>query len=153
MRSIPIADGLGREVARLKGILESLGRRRSLRDPLSSACAKIDLTSPQIHALSWLGRGALTMGALARLLGITEKTATGVIDRLEREGYLLRRRDGKDRRVVHVQLTRKGQAIARRLDGLVTEKLGQLLSLIDAPSRRDLFRILEQLLANLPDPA
>lgn len=138
---------------RLKEALVSLGRRRSLRDPLAAACAKADLTSPQVHALNWLARGPLAMGDLARLLGITEKTATGAVDRLERAGYVARVRDARDRRVVHVQLTRKGQATARRLDQLIDEKLGHLLSLLDAPARRDLFRILQQLLANLPDPA
>ncbi|MHB8420951.1 MAG: MarR family winged helix-turn-helix transcriptional regulator [Myxococcales bacterium] len=142
---------MGLEVARLKETLVALGRRRSLRDPVASVCAKMDLTSPQIHALSWLGLGALTMGDLARLLGITEKTATGVVDRLERERYVVRSRDGKDRRVVHVQLAQRGRATARRLDQLITEKLGRLLASLDAKSRRDLFRILEQLLDAPPD--
>lgn len=149
MRNISSTGNSSSEVERLKGVLIALGRRRSLRDPVASACEKMELTAPQIHALSWLGLGSLTMGDLARLLGITEKTATGVIDRLEREGYVARSRDAKDRRVVHVQLTPQGRVTARRLDRLITDKLARLLAALDATSRRHLFRILEQLLENL----
>ncbi len=106
----------------------------------------MELTAPQIHALSWLGLGDLTMGDLARLLGITEKTATGVVDRLEREGYVERGREPGDRRVVHVRPTRLGRSIARRLEQLLTVKLTRLLAALDPTSRGHLFRILEQLL-------
>ncbi|HUB05659.1 MAG TPA: MarR family transcriptional regulator [Myxococcales bacterium] len=153
MRNISSTVHLAQEVARLKDMLIALGRRRSLRDPVAAACEKMELTAPQIHALSWLRLGPLTMGDLARMLGITEKTATGVIDRLEREGYVARSRDRKDRRVVQVQLARRGRATADRLDQLITDKLGRLLAALDPVSRRHLFRILEQLLENLPDLA
>jgi DNA-binding MarR family transcriptional regulator len=46
--------------------------------------------------------GPLTPGRLATLTGLTTGSVTGVIDRLERAGYVERRRDDADRRKVRV---------------------------------------------------
>jgi DNA-binding MarR family transcriptional regulator len=41
-------------------------------------------------------------------------TITGVIDRLEKKGYVRRNRDQVDRRVIYVQLTTEGKRLAKR---------------------------------------
>ncbi|MGH8964700.1 MAG: MarR family winged helix-turn-helix transcriptional regulator [Actinomycetes bacterium] len=46
--------------------------------------------------------GPLTPGKLAELTGLTSGTTTGVIDRLERGGFVRRERDAADRRKVNV---------------------------------------------------
>jgi DNA-binding MarR family transcriptional regulator len=135
------------DVDRFRRLLFSLGRQHSLRDPLASSCEPTPLTAPQIHALLWLGQdGALTMGELARRLGITEKTVTGVVDRLEREGHVQRERDPEDRRVVHCRLTAAGTRMSRKLDRTVHQGMGRMLERLDATDRRALFRILEKLI-------
>ncbi len=135
------------DVLKLQQLLLALGRRRSLRDPIASTCEQLQFTPPQVHALLWLGHdGALTMGDLARRLGVTEKTVTGVVDRLEREGHLMRERSASDRRVVHCRLTPDGQATFQKLERFMTQGMGQLLSILDASDRKALFRILEKLL-------
>ena len=134
------------DARRLHGLVLELMRRRSLRDPIAATCAELDLSAPQVHTLLALGHdGALAMGDLARRVGITEKTATGLIDRLERDGLVQRLRDDADRRVVHVRLTAAGEALHRRMDAEFLQKLGWLLGRLDADDRRDLFRIIEKL--------
>jgi DNA-binding MarR family transcriptional regulator len=46
--------------------------------------------------------GPLTPGRLSTLTGLTTGSVTGVIDRLERAGFVGRERDGADRRKVRV---------------------------------------------------
>ncbi len=134
------------EALRLREVLLDLGRRRSLRDPFASACEQTQLTPVQIHAVFWLGHdGPLAMGELARRVGTTEKTLTGVVDRLEREGYLRRERDAADRRLVRVRLARRGEEAHRRIDDLVVDKVAGLLALLDSSERRTLFHIVEKL--------
>lgn len=132
---------------RLGDLLTDIGRQRGLRDPILGECAAgSDFTPSQIHALMWLGTdGALTMGELARRSSITEKTITGVVDRLERDGLLQRVRDQADRRVVRVVLTKKGSAAYEDLSGHIQEHLGEFLSLLEPDDREALFRILEKL--------
>jgi DNA-binding MarR family transcriptional regulator len=49
-----------------------------------------------------------TVNDLARHMGVTPATMSLAIDRLERQGYLVRARDAADRRRVHVRLTSAG---------------------------------------------
>lgn len=153
-RNIPNQEELAGDVARLQQLLYALGRRRSLRDPIASTCEDLQFTPPQVHALLWLGQdGMLTMGELARRLGVTEKTVTGVVDRLEREGHVLRERITLDRRVVRCRLTEAGQQTYQLLDRLVNEAVGQMLGLLDGGDRKALFRIMEKLVRRLESPS
>lgn len=148
-RNVSTKDGREHGIDRFRRLLLALGRHYSLRDPLASACERMRLTAPQIHALLWLGwDGHLTMGGLARRLGITEKTVTGVVDRLEREGHLQRERGPEDRRVIHCRLTASGTRLYRKLDQAVSERMEWMLALLDATDQRVLFRILEKLITS-----
>ena len=139
-------DEVVADAAHLKALLIALGRQRSLRDPLASTCEQMQFTPPQLHTLLWLGEdGPLTMGELARRLGVTEKTVTGVVDRLEREGCLHRERDMADRRVVRCHLSDKGARTYAELDAHLLEKLGQMLGVLDAQDRSALFALLQKL--------
>lgn len=141
-----------KDAARLMDLLAALGRRGSLRDPIASAVEASGLTTPQIHAILWLGRDQpLTMGELAQRVGVTEKTITGIVDRLEREGYAQRLRDTADRRVIKVALADKGQNTAQVLSGAILEKTATFLSAIEDDDREALFRILERLLSRPVD--
>ncbi len=53
----------------------------------------------------------LTASELARRLGVTPSTLTGLLDRLEREGYVGRTRDTADRRQVFPALTDPGRQV------------------------------------------
>lgn len=148
----PRPAGPSADARRLHGLLVGLMRRRSLRDPLAASCAELELSAPQVHTLLALGHeGALAMGDLARRVAITEKTVTGLVDRLQRDGLVERRRDEADRRVIHVALTGPGEALARRLDAEMLQALTRLLERLDAGDRRDLFRIIEKLTDSLED--
>jgi len=121
-----------------------------MRDPIAAACENLDLTPAQMHIVLWLGTdGSLTMGALARAVGVTEKTITGVVDRLERDRLAHRERDPADRRVVHVRLAPRGAALYRRIDAGIDSKLAKLLGLLEAGDRRHLVRMVEKLTARL----
>jgi MarR family transcriptional regulator, transcriptional regulator for hemolysin len=52
---------------------------------------------------------------LAKQLRIEGATLTRHLDRMEREGLIVRTRDDDDRRQIHVRLTPKGRTLHRRL--------------------------------------
>jgi len=148
--SPPAGSGLAAQARALRERLIVLARDRSLRDPLSAACEVTGLSPAQIHTLLWLGRdGALAMGDLARRVRVTEKTATGLVDRLERDGLVHRERDVRDRRVVHVRLTARGTAHHRRIEAGLHEGMTRFLGLLEPADRRAVFRIVERLIARL----
>jgi len=144
------APHLRQEAEVLEDRILALARLRPLRDPVAASCTDLSLTPPQIHALLWLGEdGPLTMGELARRVAVTEKTVTGIVDRLERDGHLLRERDPVDRRVVRTRLTGSGEEAYRRIHGEIRVGVGRLLGLLDAADRRALLRIVDRIIERL----
>lgn len=151
-RSIPRPPpaALAAQARHLRAALVQLSRRRPVRDPVAAACEDLGLTAAQLHVVMWLGTdGALTMGELARRVAVTEKTITGVVDRLERDALVQRERDPADRRVVRVTLAARGAQLHRRIDAEIETKLTLFLGLLGASDRRHLVRMLEQLTAKL----
>ena len=135
------------DARRLHQLLVEVARRRSLRDPISATCARLDLSAPQIHLLlALVNDGPLPMGDLARRVAVTEKTITGLVDRLERDGLVERARTSADRRVVRVRLTARGARLARKLDQGILDRIAWLLEALGPGLSRDLFRILDKLL-------
>lgn len=78
--------------------------------------ANVDLTMPQLKVLFLVAGGReVTMTQLARSLGMTLSTATGVVDRLVAQGLVRREDHPEDRRLVLVRLTEPGSALVDRL--------------------------------------
>ncbi len=145
MRNISKEGSLRADAIALGECLLALGRKRGLRDPLSSSI-EVAFTGPQVHSLTWLGfDGPLTMGELARRCGITEKTITGIVDRMEKLSLFVRERDDHDRRVVRVKLTKDGDAAFQHMREAMLEKLVAMLQLLDPDDRKGLLRIFQKL--------
>jgi DNA-binding MarR family transcriptional regulator len=67
--------------------------------------ARLGINSTDLECLDHVAtRGPLTAGALAEITGLTTGAITGVIDRLERAGFVRREHDADDRRKVLVRL-------------------------------------------------
>ncbi|MFT0172891.1 MarR family winged helix-turn-helix transcriptional regulator [Paraburkholderia mimosarum] len=64
--------------------------------------------------LTLAGGSAKTPAALAKLLGVHPARMTRVLDKLETSGLVERTRNGTDRRLVDVSLTREGRSVAAR---------------------------------------
>ena len=60
-------------------------------------------------------RQPVTIGVLAERLQIHHHSAVQLVDRLSRQGLVERRRDGRDRRSVVVELRPRGEALLRKL--------------------------------------
>ena len=65
-----------------------------------------NLTAPQGMTVSILSyEGEMRVSDLSKKMSISNSTVSGIIDRLEKQGYVQRRRDSKDRRVVMIHVT------------------------------------------------
>jgi len=73
-----------------------------------------DLSVAELHTLDAIGPyGEKTMTETATALGITTGTLSVAIERLVRKGYVQRRKDERDRRIVRISLTRAGKLAYR----------------------------------------
>jgi len=72
--------------------------------------------------------GPLSPSALARRAGLHPATMTGILDRLERRGWISRERDPSDRRAVVVRTDRKRYAELLRLYGGLSRSMNRILA-------------------------
>ncbi|MBX6354777.1 MAG: MarR family transcriptional regulator [Micromonosporaceae bacterium] len=101
---------------------------RSLQ-ALVSAVGDLGLTGSEINVMANLAGGrVLSVRELARETGTRATTLTGVLDRLERRGYLVRKLDRADRRSFRITLTRSGRAVAGRVNDAVRSIEGKALA-------------------------
>lgn len=90
------------------------------------------LTGPQLWAIRTIAQEApIMVSEIARRMYLHPATVVGILDRLEKHGFIVRVRSTEDRRVVKVELTRKGRDLVKKApevaQGLLVsglEKLG-----------------------------
>ena len=96
-------------------IAESMDRMRRLgRARMRDDLAGFDMTVPQVRTLHFLSRGPQRMKDISDHLMRGMPSATSMIDRLVRKGYVERVPDQSDRRVVLCQITEPGREMLDR---------------------------------------
>jgi DNA-binding MarR family transcriptional regulator len=97
-------------------IMQSLRRIfKAIQDYSHEVSDKFGITGPQLWALKTISQNeSLSLSDLSERMYLHPSTITGVIDRLERKGYVTRSRDKVDRRVIYVQLSAEGKRLAKR---------------------------------------
>jgi DNA-binding MarR family transcriptional regulator len=105
---------------------------RHVRDPQSQRL----LSRHQASILDHLDElEPTTVMDLATHMGVTAPTMSLAIDRLERKGYVVRLRDAKDRRRVHVRLTTAGVRIKEASSVLDPERVQRLVGRLSDADR------------------
>ena len=107
---------------------------------------EVGLTGPQLTVIKLLDAfGDLSLSSLSERIRAQNSTVTGIIDRMEREGLVLRERSTTDRRVVFIKLTDKGRAVAKTIPVEPMEIFRAVLASLSRDDTRDLLRILGKL--------
>ncbi|HFH9922252.1 TPA: MarR family winged helix-turn-helix transcriptional regulator [Streptococcus suis] len=91
-----------------------------------------DISIKEMHTIDEIGdkKGA-TPSDIARALMVTLGTVTTSLNNLERKGYIERVRSTKDRRVVHLFLTKKGRLVYRLHQRFHNEMVKQITDGMD----------------------
>jgi DNA-binding MarR family transcriptional regulator len=110
------------------------------------------LTPSQYNVLRIL-RGAdssrLACSEIAERMVARDPDVTRLVDRLAERGLVDRVRDQKDRRVVHVGITRAGLSLLRELDPAVEQFPKAMLARVGTKRLDQLSTLLDDVLANL----
>ena len=99
-----------------------------LRHMFPYVFSDLEIPPSQVIALAAIEeQGSCNLGQLKNEMHVSAPTVTGIIKRLERDGYVLRSPDKKDRRIVNVSLTAKGSGIVQKLRSNVRKRWEHIL--------------------------
>ncbi len=97
---------------------------KAIQDYSQEVSSSFGITGPQLWALKIVSQHpGIALGELSRKMFLHPSTVTGVVDRLENKGYVVRDRDSADRRVVKVNLTPGGQDLAAKAPNPIQGKM------------------------------
>jgi DNA-binding MarR family transcriptional regulator len=123
--SVETARRRRRLAAAIGDSLRELGSQLSLLN--HHVGSRLDLRDVDLDSLDVIDRhGPLSPSALARRAGLHPATMTGILDRLERGGWIVRERDPSDRRAVVVRTVRDRYPDIRRLYAGMNRSMNQI---------------------------
>ena len=123
---------------------------REARNSVNGEC-----TLAQFDVLTHLARQkeGLPSAELSRRLLVTAGNITGLVDRMERIGWVRRVRDAEDRRSTRVQLTEAGRKKAAMLMPRHSADIENLFSTLNDREKQQLRQLLDKLIQGMEEKA
>lgn len=104
---------------------------------------KLKITMPQFFVIESIHRtGECKMGDIAKFLNVTTAAITGIVDRLVRDGYVLRSSDPRDRRIIKIGLTAKGDKTVKNMIEKRRQVSINMFGMISQREREEYLKIL-----------
>ena len=124
--------------------LNELLRVVQFRDRDRACCYDVSVT--QCYALkAVVDGGPITVNDLAAALYLDKSTASRVAGGLEGKGYVARRRDAEDGRIVRLEATAEGRTLCARIEDDLSREYADLLGGFDPEVRAALIRLVGRL--------
>ena len=99
---------------------------------LSNELNRGNISFPQFFLLTYLSsEDYLTMSDIAKKMGHSTAAATGLVDRLEKLGYVERVHAAEDRRKIMVRITHKGTELVALMRKEIASNLAEVMSEMD----------------------
>ena len=116
----------------------------------SESLRELNLYVGQDNLLSrlWAGDGVTQM-QLCEHLKCEPPTVTNMVKSLEQNGFIYRKRDQKDARVMRIYLTEEGKELEKPIEVIWRQQQEKLLNSVLPEERMLLRRILKQMESNL----
>ncbi|WP_417626313.1 MarR family winged helix-turn-helix transcriptional regulator [Pararhodobacter aggregans] len=141
----PAQDPLSKR--RLKAWIRLLNVTRQAENQLREYLrVNHDTTLPRFDVMAalWRRRDGLSMSDLSRALLVSNGNATAVVDRLERDGLVLRTPVANDRRTVRATLTDEGMRVFEAMAAAHEREVNGLFAGLDAADLEALRAILQK---------
>ena len=124
----------------------------SVQDVLARVAARYDVSVTQVRLFGTLRDREPTMSDLKDHLALEKSSVSGLIDRAERRGLVVRTTGHPDGRTVHVRLTEQGAELAARFAGEVYAERETLLAPLSDREQRRLSQLADAILATQTSP-
>ena len=128
----------------LPAVIKEFARRQA------NELYKGKITLPQFLILDFLNRrGESKMVELAHFMGVTTAAMTGIVDRIVRDGYVVRASEPQDRRIIKIRLTAKGAELVKKVNRQRRQMIMDIFGRISIKERQDYLNILMRIHAIL----
>ena len=119
---------------------------RKMAKVTRNAVSPYGLTTTQFFLLTALyEEDDISISALAQKVALDKATLTGLIDRMERDGLVIRQVSPEDRRSVQVRLTPKAEKLRKTLTDLYHDINRHFLSFLTEKERKTFEQVVEKI--------
>jgi len=141
-------DGFPKELSGRAGFLLAQAHM-SARRRADAALATVGLSAKSFAALATvIGDGPISQRRLSERIRMDQGSMVAVIDGLEAEGHIVRRRNPADRREYALHATAKGRSLYARADRALVDADNETLRTLDVAERRKLTDLLGRVTAH-----
>ena len=121
---------------------------------LNARLRKERITFSQYSVLLALSRsGPMQMNKLSEHMLVAPANVTGLVDRMERKGYVKRKRDKRDRRLYVIEMTERGSRIFKSISSRFRQYTGNLGSTLTREERDSTLAALRKVRMEVEKPA
>jgi len=107
---------------------------------------EVDISQSQLLTIMAIyEKKTCRLSELSTKMGISDPTASGLVDRLSKARYVNREQDPDDRRAVCIALTNKGVHLAKKFRSAVSDRWVEILQQISKRDREEFIRILREI--------
>ena len=134
-------------VERLNEMMPKFNQRFKLKLDLINDIIKLDLGVPHIMTMMMISKCKMSpiISDIAKNLSISYPMMTYIIDRLESKKLLKRIRNTKDRRIVRVVLTKKGEEILSRFHTSHKKRIKDFLETLNKSDRKKFIKSMNEM--------
>ena len=127
---------------------------RAVLKRLNARLRRERITFSQYSVLLALSRnGPMQMSKLGEHMLVAPANVTGLVDRMEKKGYVRRRKDEKDRRLYVIEQTERGSLIFTSISGRFRQYAGSLGSSLNHDELESTLAALRKVRAEVQEPA
>jgi MarR family 2-MHQ and catechol resistance regulon transcriptional repressor len=121
---------------------------------LNAKLLKERITFSQYNVLLALSRkGPMQMNKLSENMLVAPANVTGLVDRMEKKGYVRRRKDERDRRLYVIEATEKGTRVFTGISSRFRQYTGNLGSTLTREERDSTLEALRKVRTEVEKPA
>ena len=129
----------------LLNVIRTAGMLQKLSDRFFSQFGVTDAQFNLLVILKDSGGEGLSQQELSQHLIVTKSNVVGLVDRLERAGYLKREANSTDRRRNRIVLTPEGRELVGRVEKIYLEEVDRMMNVLSVAQKEALISVMDQL--------
>ena len=139
-------NGNDAEILSLNTYIKLIRATGSLTSKINSTLVQSGLSERQFYVLDVLFHlGPLPQKKISKKISCSDGNTTMVIDNLEKEELVLRKRGTEDRRIYFVHITKKGEKKLKSVLPNLVENLTKSLSMLNKNEQEELQRLTKKI--------